>query len=187
MIPPTDVWFSEASAAHAAESPRWQYVFGRYDAGRLGAGVLAPQRRDLLEHGFEIVASESAILVIGPRSYRQTALAAVRFGTARAALAGGMGALKRYNETTATYQRISLLVPCDPATLWVAQRLGEPAAVVALLAADPRPLRVITSRHEEVLAYLDQGFELRGQEAVGQEFTTWLLDRQPSSLSTRRP
>ena len=187
VVPPTDVWLSDAQAAHAAESPRWQYVFGRYDAARLGAGVLIAQRRDLLSNGFEIRSAGDAAIIVGPRDYRQSTFGAVRHGTARAALAGGMGALRRLNETTAAYQRLSVLVPSDPATRIVAQRLGDPAQVLALLARVPTPIRVITSRHEEVELYLKHGLQLRGQDAVGATFTAWLLDRQPSSLSTRRP
>lgn len=175
-VPLPDAWFHDARRAHAAESPRWQYVFGRFDAGALGAEVLARRERELLSRGFTWVQSASAALLVGPSEVRPTALGQLRHGTARAALAGGLSALKRLNGTTAAYQRLGHLHPERP--IQVAQRLGPPDAVAALLTTwlpTVGGARLLTSRSDEVLAYERAGLVLTGQEGVAQAFTVWLL------------
>lgn len=176
-VPPDQAWIQGALQAHAAESPRWQYVFGRFDARELGGQVLSRRAAELRARGFEQLTGDQAAILVGDASYRPTALSALRHGVARAALAGGITALKRMNQTTAAYQKLTWQHPERP--LQIAQRMGEPEAVAALIASwlpTVAGARLLTSRFDEVIAYREAGLELVGQEGVAQAFTVWLLE-----------
>lgn len=175
-LPPDQPWIQDALRAHAAESPRWQYVFGRFDARELGGQVLSRRSDELVARGYRWVTGTDAAILVGDSDYRPTALGALRHGTARAALAGGLVALKRLNQTTAAYQRLCWQHPERP--LQIAHRLGAPEAVATLLSTwlpSCDGARLLTSRFDEVIAYEGAGLELVGQEGVAQAFTVWLL------------